>query len=192
MAACQADGATVSTAMAAFEAQFPNVTASEAVLRGKKYGGPYIVGWPYNPAYYVYSIKAGVLELSILKAVGPPFVYSRPKPYEGPNNCSGVQALHGTKIVLEAVAACQADGATVSTAIAAFNAQNPGLRANAKGLVSRAHGGPYIQSWPDNPSWYRFSLSGGVLEYSIVTAPGPPRSFSAPRAYEGPSDCSFG
>jgi hypothetical protein len=191
-AACEADGATVSTAMAAFTAQNPGTTITAALLVGKRHGGPYITNWPYNPAYYVFSIKSGVLDLAVLKSVGPPFVYTKPKAFEGPQNCSGVQALRGTKRVLQAVAACEADGATVSTAIAAFNAQYPQLQATAKGLVSSAHGGPYIQSWPDNPSYYRYSVKAGVLQISIVKVHGPPATFSDAKTYAGPQDCSFG
>src|ERR1035441_6244421 len=52
-----------------------------------------------------------------------------------------------------AVAACQADGATVSTAIAAFDAQNPGIAASSAALLAgtTANGNSaYIQSWPNN------------------------------------------
>ena len=75
-----------------------------------------------------------------------------------------------------AAASCQADGATVSTALAAFNAQNPtvlsqvpgtgsfggsapGTTAYAQGLLSATtYGGPYIQSWPSNLPHYAFEL----------------------------------
>ncbi len=65
-------------------------------------------------------------------------------------------------------AACQADGATISTAVAAFNAQNPGVTANEALLLSgtAANGlHPYVQSWPLNTPHYAFGLSatGGVL-----------------------------
>src|ERR1019366_2039734 len=56
-----------------------------------------------------------------------------------------------------AKAACQADGATVSTAISAFSAQNPGIAVTqgatgvATGLLGNgAQGGPYLPSWPNN------------------------------------------
>jgi general secretion pathway protein G len=60
LAACQADGATVSTAIAAFHAQNPNVTPSKALLTAttsttKKTGGPYIQSWP-NATSYVYTL----------------------------------------------------------------------------------------------------------------------------------------
>src|ERR1700729_4127990 len=50
-----------------------------------------------------------------------------------------------------AVAACQADGATVTTAIAALEAQYPGTTwtsGASSSLTTTANGGPYIQSWP--------------------------------------------
>jgi hypothetical protein len=191
-AACEADGATVSTAIAAFTAENPDTPITAAMLVSRAHGGPYITRWPYNPAYYVFSIKDGVLDVAILKSVGPPFVYTKAKVYEGPRDCTGVKVLSGAKRVLSAVAACEADGATVSTAIAAFNAQFPQLQATAKGLVSKAHGGPYITGWPYNPLYYRFSVKAGVLQIAIVTAHGPPPSFSAQKTYVGPESCSFG
>jgi hypothetical protein len=190
--ACEADGATVATAMAAFNAENPGTAVTAAALVDKRNGGPYLQNWPYNPAYYRYSIKAGILRLNLLKSVGPPFVYSKSTVYKGPRSCKDVRALRGTQLVLNAVAACQADGATVATAIAALDAQYPGTRPTARGLVSSAHGGPYIESWPYNPAYYRYSIKVGILKLSIVTSSGPPATFSAPTTYEGPQDCSFG
>jgi general secretion pathway protein G len=77
-----------------------------------------------------------------------------------------------------AVAACQADGATVATAISALNAQYPGaLTAAGAGpsaeqsfLLSNSSGGPYISSWPSNPGHYAFALYSGTLGLEI---PGP-------------------
>src|SRR5580692_9492672 len=56
------------------------------------------------------------------------------------------------------LAACQADGATVSTALAAWNAQNPNTPATTPLLIGNADGGPYIQSWP-NATSYTYSLA---------------------------------
>ena len=72
-----------------------------------------------------------------------------------------------------AVAACQADGATVNTAQAAFLAQNPGGSATQANLLAASSstliGGPYLQSWPSNPGHYTFTTdSAGVLS---VTGP---------------------
>ena len=65
-----------------------------------------------------------------------------------------------------AVSACQADGATVATAIAAFNAQNPGVTATSANLQSgtTANGNkPYIASWPSNLPHYIYAISSGAL-----------------------------
>ena len=87
----------------------------------------------------------------------------------------------------------QADGATVSTAMAAYEAENPGRRPTEAGLQSSARGGPYLQSWPYNPAYYRYSInSRGVLELAIVKSSGSPVTLSAPTPYRGPQNCSFG
>jgi prepilin-type N-terminal cleavage/methylation domain-containing protein len=99
-----------------------------------------------------------------------------------------------------AVAACQADGATVSTALAAFNAQNAGTTATQALLLSgtTANGNnPYIQSWPSNDPHYAFAIVGGVLGIEV---PGPATGAWAPTAlgatlaggepYTGPTLCS--
>lgn len=60
-----------------------------------------------------------------------------------------------------AVAACQADGATVATAMAAFNAQNPGTTVTAALLLSgtTANGNkPYITAFPNNIPHYVYAL----------------------------------
>jgi general secretion pathway protein G len=64
-----------------------------------------------------------------------------------------------------AIAACQADGATVETAIAAYNAQNTSGTPTAANLVS----GGYLVSFPNNASHYLFGINGGVLYESIGT-----------------------
>jgi general secretion pathway protein G len=75
-----------------------------------------------------------------------------------------------------AVAACQADGATVSTAISALNAQYPGALTGVgvtalseeAFLTSTSSGGPYISSWPSNPGHYAFALYNGTLGLEIT------------------------
>jgi prepilin-type N-terminal cleavage/methylation domain-containing protein len=86
-----------------------------------------------------------------------------------------------------AQAACAADGATVSSAMAAFTNQNPGVTVTTAGLTSgtAANGNnPYIQSWPSNAPHYAFSLVGGALKVTIPTPGG------TTTAYTGPSSCS--
>jgi prepilin-type N-terminal cleavage/methylation domain-containing protein len=68
----------------------------------------------------------------------------------------------GTVTSKSAVAACQADGATVSSAIADFNTQNPGTpvsEALLKSGTSEDGFTPYLQSWPSNLPHYAFTLS---------------------------------
>lgn len=57
-----------------------------------------------------------------------------------------------------AVSACQADGATVTTAMAAYNANNGAYPTSTSQLLNTANGGPYLQSWPNNPSHYLFKI----------------------------------
>jgi prepilin-type N-terminal cleavage/methylation domain-containing protein len=72
-----------------------------------------------------------------------------------------------------AAASCSADGATVSTAEAAFIAENPSYTDTAAGTgtavtqtdLTTTFGGPYVQSWPSNLPHYEYALtSKGVLE----------------------------
>ncbi len=83
-----------------------------------------------------------------------------------------------------AVAACQADGATVSTALSAFNAQNPGTTATEDLLLTGTAGqGAYIQSWPSNGTHYAYSMSGGKLQIKV------PASAATAVNYTGPDAC---
>jgi prepilin-type N-terminal cleavage/methylation domain-containing protein len=61
-----------------------------------------------------------------------------------------------------ATAACQADGATVSTAIQAFVTQNPSVTPTESGLLNGTAADSntaYIQSWPSNDPHYEFALT---------------------------------
>ncbi len=104
-----------------------------------------------------------------------------------------------------AVAACQADGATISTAIAAFDAQNPGKAATSTLLTSgtTANGNSaYIQSWPNNLPHYAFRLTAGTVADQYQSKPtvivAPAGAISAADAlvvasyipYTGPSSCT--
>jgi ABC-type glycerol-3-phosphate transport system substrate-binding protein len=80
--------------------------------------------------------------------------------------------------------ACVADGETISTAIAAFQAQNPGLTATEPELLGNALGGPYLQSWANAPTFYTYSLNNGVLLLRGATAGSPAVVF------DGPQSCS--
>jgi general secretion pathway protein G len=63
-----------------------------------------------------------------------------------------------------AVSACEADGNTVSTALAAFNTQNEGTGqlASQELMVTGTTANdfnPYLQSWPANSPHYAFALT---------------------------------
>ncbi len=61
-----------------------------------------------------------------------------------------------------ATAACAADGNTVSTAIQAFETQNPSVTPTVTGLLSGTsadNNTPYIQSWPSNDPHYEYALT---------------------------------
>jgi prepilin-type N-terminal cleavage/methylation domain-containing protein len=89
-----------------------------------------------------------------------------------------------------AIAACQADGATVSTAMAAFAAENPGTTVTTSNITGTALGGPYIQSWPSNLPHYQFTISSGALQ--VATGPaGLVSAGSTYVAYSGPSTCAL-
>ncbi len=86
-----------------------------------------------------------------------------------------------------ALAACQADGATVTTAMSAFGAENPGVTITTStdllpGAVG-VSGGPYISSWPSNGTNYEYSIdAGGTLSVSGEL-------LAAGEAYTGPKSC---
>src|ERR1017187_2083075 len=84
-----------------------------------------------------------------------------------------------------AIAACQADGATVSTAMSAYVAQNSGANPTATLLTTTPTlTQPYLQSWPNNAPHYAFTITGaGVLQVTV------PSSGSAAN-YVGPSSCN--
>jgi general secretion pathway protein G len=86
IAACQADGATVSTAIAALEAQYPGTTVSQLALTGASDGGPYIQSWPNNTTHYAFSLAAGTTPAALqVFPVGGSLIN-----YVGPSSCNGV------------------------------------------------------------------------------------------------------
>ncbi len=85
------------------------------------------------------------------------------------------------------LAACQADGATVSTAMSAYKAQNPGVTITATELTATTatQGGQYIQSWP-NATSYAYSITAtGVLQVAKLTNGTPGTAIN----YVGPQTC---
>jgi hypothetical protein len=81
--ACEADGATISVAMAAFSAQHPGVTVTESELLGATDGGPYLQNWAYNPNYYSFNLLNGTLYVQGVSG-------STPIAYTGPNSCTAI------------------------------------------------------------------------------------------------------
>lgn len=79
-----------------------------------------------------------------------------------------------------AVSACQADGATIATAMAAYNTQNATPIASPANLMltpvvgSGPQGGPYLQSWPNNLPHYAFAMdsAGKLFVYTGVSSGG--------------------
>ena len=86
VAACQADGATVSTAIAAYEAQYPNTNVTQLLLTGTTDGGPYIQAWPNNTAHYTYSLATGSTPSALQITVG-----TVSGTYAGPSSCNNVK-----------------------------------------------------------------------------------------------------
>ena len=94
VAACQADGATVATAIAAAEAQNPtwgvsgtngatnSLTTTQLLAGGGLTGDPYLGSWPSNSPHYTYTMVTGALNLAH-GTVGA-------APYAGPTSCASV------------------------------------------------------------------------------------------------------
>jgi prepilin-type N-terminal cleavage/methylation domain-containing protein len=111
----------------------------------------------------------------------------------------------GTVTGSSAVAACQADGATVSSAMSDFNTQNPSTSVTMNGLLNGTNedgSQPYIQSWPSNTPHYAFEISTAVgvpdngataanqLQVSIAPADGVDATIQSNYfPYTGPSSC---
>jgi general secretion pathway protein G len=88
-----------------------------------------------------------------------------------------------------AVAACQADGATVSTAMSAYTAQNSGAAPTALLLTTTPSATqPYLQSWPNNLPHYAFEITAGALQVSILPA-GAVTGSGTYANYTGPGSC---
>jgi prepilin-type N-terminal cleavage/methylation domain-containing protein len=98
LAACEGDGATVSTAMAVLEAQYPaTVISTPATLTatGGAYAGPYIQSWPSNGTHYDFFLTTtGVLGVqgpagsATTVAAG---TLAGGQPYVSPASCTGVK-----------------------------------------------------------------------------------------------------
>lgn len=109
-----------------------------------------------------------------------------------------------------AVAACQADGATVETAIASFIQQNPTVQPTGSITalgVSQSNmitptggilGDPYLQTWPSNVLNYAFGMIGGKLYIEVpgsvawAASPTNGNSLGGGILYAGPYSSSAG
>ena len=76
--ACQADGSTVAIAIAAFEAEHPGVTPTEALLTGTSNGGPFLSKWPQGAPSYAFSISSKGVLLVAIPAKANPTVFKNP------------------------------------------------------------------------------------------------------------------
>jgi general secretion pathway protein G len=101
-----------------------------------------------------------------------------------------------------AIAACQADGATVSTALATYHSQNAGtadaVATQAKMLsgTTANSNSPYLQSWPSNSPHYAFGIVGGALYIEVPfttlwnTTPANGGTLATGMPYTAPANCT--
>ena len=148
--ACIADVATIQTAIAAFEATNPTTVPTKALLISKGY----LVSWSKNYPYYTNSIsKSGVL-LVAAPSYFAPVKFSK-------------AACRNAGRDVATIGSCLADGASVQTAIAAFEATNPRITPTKARLLGKSEGGPYLNYWPVGAPHFSFSISKtGYLEIS--------------------------
>jgi prepilin-type N-terminal cleavage/methylation domain-containing protein len=106
VAACQGDGATLSTALAAYNnlnAGTPQATATQALLlsgTAANSNNPYIQSWPSSTPHFAYAISTAVNTPTGATAIGQLDVSVSPAgavtgsgtfaPYVGPSQCNGV------------------------------------------------------------------------------------------------------
>jgi len=90
-----------------------------------------------------------------------------------------------------AIASCKADGATVSTALAAFKTDNPSITVPTQadllpgtggGSAANVTGGPFLQSWPSNGTHYTFTLdpTTGALMLAAPSSQTPAVAYTGP------------
>jgi hypothetical protein len=87
IAACEADGSTLTTGISTFQAENPSATVSGTdtgtgnlfvndVTPVATKGAPFITAWPVNSTHYIYTIAAGQLTLAIDPSFTPVVVTS--------------------------------------------------------------------------------------------------------------------
>jgi prepilin-type N-terminal cleavage/methylation domain-containing protein len=88
-----------------------------------------------------------------------------------------------------ATAACQADGATISTAMAVYNTENGANPTNDAALIGNG-----VQSWPSNSPHYAFGIVSGVLyvdiPYNGSWNTTPTATGTGVAKYTGPGSCT--
>lgn len=95
------------------------------------------------------------------------------------------------------MAACNGDAKTVSVAVSAFEAENPNVTPTSSELtaapVAGAVGGPYLKSWPNNPSYYTIAIdpSGDVTVALTNTTPGYKSGTTGAQIYDGTSAFAY-
>ncbi len=99
------------------------------------------------------------------------------------------------------VAACQADGATIATAVAAFHAENAGINPTSLDLTAtigntltsgtNGIGGPYIASWPASTDAYTFTLvQNATTHNAALWVAGKTTGNTTAVAYSGGTGCT--
>jgi prepilin-type N-terminal cleavage/methylation domain-containing protein len=102
LSACQADGATVATAISSFNAEnggSPLPTSANLVTGTSSLGGQYISSWPSNGTHYAFGIFSGVLMVegpdvgstAYVPTVSTGLTLAGGQPYTGPGSCTGVK-----------------------------------------------------------------------------------------------------
>jgi len=86
-----------------------------------------------------------------------------------------------------AIAACKADGASVATAIAAYDAANSALPSSTSQLVGA---NAYLAAWPANTAHYLFALDGSGVEWVAIAGTTDPVGTGAWAQFTGPNSCS--
>jgi type II secretory pathway pseudopilin PulG len=111
-----------------------------------------------DDGYTMIALLAVVLILGVLSALVLGGGFSNPQPV--------ASATKG-----HATTACESDYSSVGGAVQAYfaaNLTNP--PSGTSWATAHAHGGPYLQSWPDDPDYYDIVWNG--QEVSVVPAHG--------------------
>jgi prepilin-type N-terminal cleavage/methylation domain-containing protein len=80
-----------------------------------------------------------------------------------------------------AQSACNSDAKTVEVAVEAYHTQNNGTWPAAADLTGTANGGPYLRTFPSNPTHYQITVknTNGEVDVAPVKLQGPPITYWA-------------